>query len=58
MNPGTSINHTTLVFTIKTITNMFGQLEATEEYNNSGALLGLDGDNDELVGELLGALKR
>ena len=37
---------------------MFGNLDATEEYNNAGALLGLDGENEELVGELLGALKQ
>ena len=37
---------------------MLGQLDATEEYNNAGALLGLDGDNEELVGEVLGALKK
>ena len=37
---------------------MLGQLEAIEEYNNAGALLGLDGENDEMMGELLGALKR
>lgn len=36
---------------------MYG-LEATEEYNNTGALLGLDGENDELIGDVLGALKR
>ena len=34
---------------------MFGELNATEEYNNAGALLGLDGENDELVGEVLAA---
>jgi len=32
-------------------------LNATEEYNNTGALLGLDGD-DELLGEVMGALKK
>ncbi len=37
---------------------MLGQLEATEEYNNAGALLGLDGDNEEMMGEILGALKK
>jgi hypothetical protein len=37
---------------------MLGQLNATEEYNNAGALIGLDGDNDELMGEVLGALKK
>ena len=37
---------------------MLGQLDATEEYNNAGALLGLDGDNEELLGEVLGALRR
>lgn len=37
---------------------MLGQLEAIEDYNNAGALLGLDGENDELLGDLLGALKR
>jgi hypothetical protein len=37
---------------------MLEQLEATELYNNAGALLGLDGDNDELVGEVLGALRK
>lgn len=37
---------------------MLGQLEATEAYNNAGALLGLDGDNEELMGEVLGALKK
>ena len=37
---------------------MFGDLNATEEYNNAGALLGLDGDNDELVGDVLGVLKQ
>ncbi len=40
---------------------MLGQIfgmEALDEYNNAGALLGLDDDNDELVGELLGALRR
>jgi hypothetical protein len=33
---------------------MLDMLEGNEEYNNAGALLGLDGDSDEL----LGALKR
>lgn len=37
---------------------MFGELNATEEYNNAGALLGLDGENDELVGEVMGALRK
>jgi len=37
---------------------MFGEFNATEEYNNAGALLGLDGEHDELLGELLGALRR
>lgn len=37
---------------------MFGELDATEVYNNAGALLGLDGDNDELVGEVIGALRK
>ena len=38
---------------------MLGELEATTEmYNNAGALLGLDGDNDELIGEVLGALRK
>jgi hypothetical protein len=37
---------------------MFGELNATEEYNNAGALFGLDGENDELVGEVMGALRR
>lgn len=37
---------------------MLGQLENLEEYNNAGALIGLDGENDELMGELLGALRR
>ncbi len=32
-------------------------LEAIEEYNNAGALIGLE-DNDELLGEVMGALKR
>ena len=36
-----------------------GDLNATEEYNNQGALIGLDDvDNEELVGEVLGALKK
>ncbi|MFA6923614.1 MAG: hypothetical protein WC223_05100 [Bacteroidales bacterium] len=35
------------------------QLEAVDEYNNSGALLGLDGENnEEIMGEILGALKK
>ena len=34
---------------------MLGLLEGIEEYNNQGALLGLDGMDD---GELLGALRR
>jgi hypothetical protein len=37
---------------------MLGQTENWEQYNNAGALLGLDGDNDENIGELLGALKK
>lgn len=37
---------------------MLGQLENWEEYNNAGALFGLDGDNDEVIGELMGELKR
>ncbi len=37
---------------------MLGQLEATDEYTNQGALIGLDGDNEELIGEVLGALKK
>lgn len=37
---------------------MLGQFEVTEQYNNAGALLGMDGDNDELIGEILGALRR
>lgn len=40
---------------------MLGQIlgmEALDEYNNAGALLGLDNDNDELVGEIVGALRR
>ena len=34
---------------------MLGLLEGIEEYNNQGALLGLDGADDA---ELLGALRR
>ncbi|MBI4929897.1 MAG: hypothetical protein HY841_03980 [Bacteroidetes bacterium] len=37
---------------------MLEQLEATEQYTNQGALIGLDGDNDELLGEVLGALRK
>lgn len=37
---------------------MLGQLEDTEAYNNAGALLGLDGDNEEMMGEVMGALKK
>lgn len=37
---------------------MLGQLEATEIYNNAGALIGLDEENEELIGELLGALQK
>lgn len=37
---------------------MLGQLEAIDEYNNAGALMGLDGDNEELLGEVLGALRK
>lgn len=37
---------------------MYEQLEATEQYNNQGALLGLDGENDELIGDVMGALNR
>jgi hypothetical protein len=37
---------------------MLGQLNATEEYNNAGALIGLDGDNEEFMGDVLGALKK
>ncbi len=40
---------------------MLGQIlgmEALDEYNNAGALLGLDNDNDELVGEIMGALRK
>lgn len=37
---------------------MLGQLDATEEYNNAGALLGLDGDNEELMGETIGVLRK
>jgi hypothetical protein len=34
------------------------ELNATSEYTNQGALLGLDGADDETVGEVLGALKK
>jgi hypothetical protein len=34
------------------------ELNATEEYTNQGGLLGLDGNDEELVGEVMGALKR
>jgi hypothetical protein len=37
---------------------MLGRLGASEEFTNQGALIGLDGDNDELLGEVLGALKK
>lgn len=38
---------------------MLGSLDdTTDVYNNAGALLGLDGENDELVGEVLGALRK
>lgn len=37
---------------------MLGKLEAIDEYTNQGSLIGLDGDNDELLGEVLGALKK
>lgn len=37
---------------------MLGRLDAIDEYTNQGALVGLDGDNDELLGEVLGALRR
>lgn len=37
---------------------MLGQLNAIDEYTNQGALIGLDGDNDELLGEVLGALRK
>lgn len=37
---------------------MLGQFEAIDQYTNQGALIGLDGDNDELLGEVLGALKK
>src|ERR1041385_7614427 len=33
-------------------------LQFLENYNNSGALLGLEGENNELLGELLGQLKQ
>lgn len=36
-----------------------GQLEAIDEYTNAGALIGLDGDdNEELLGDVLGALRK
>ena len=31
---------------------MLDLLEGAEEYNNAGALLGLEGDNEELLGAL------
>ena len=34
------------------------ELNATDQYTNQGALLGLDGNDDELVGEVMGALKK
>ncbi len=34
------------------------ELNATEQYTNQGALLGLDGADDEMVGEVLGALRK
>ena len=34
------------------------ELNATEEYTNQGGLIGLDGADDELVGEVMGALRR
>lgn len=37
---------------------MLGQNENWEQYNNAGALFGLDGDNDDNIIELLGALKK
>jgi hypothetical protein len=37
---------------------MLGRLGASEEFTNQGALIGLDGENDELLGEILGALKK
>ncbi|MBI3502306.1 MAG: hypothetical protein HY063_10980 [Bacteroidetes bacterium] len=37
---------------------MLGNLEATEEYNNAGALLGLDGENEELLGDFLSTLRK
>lgn len=37
---------------------MLGQIEGTEEYNNQGALIGLDGENEELLGEVMGALRK
>lgn len=37
---------------------MLGELNEIEQYTNQGALIGLDGDNDELLGEVLGALRK
>lgn len=37
---------------------MLGQLEAIDEYNNQGDLLGLALDNEELYGELMGSLRQ
>jgi len=37
---------------------MIGSLDATEEYNNAGALLGLDGENEELLGEVMSNLQK
>ena len=37
---------------------MLGQEQTLELYNNTGALLGLDGDNNELLGDVLGALRK
>jgi len=34
------------------------ELNATEEYTNQGALLGLDSDDDELVGDVMSTLKK
>ncbi|MGH2639515.1 MAG: hypothetical protein ACRDF4_09590, partial [Rhabdochlamydiaceae bacterium] len=34
------------------------ELNATEEYTNQGGLIGLDGNDEELVGEVMGALRR
>jgi hypothetical protein len=34
------------------------ELNAIDEYTNQGGLLGLDGHDDELVGEVLGALRK